>query len=57
MISMDNKGQSSLEYLLLIAGVVLVAAIVVITMINTINTPQHAQQIYHGKYNELTHTI
>lgn len=54
---MDNKGQSSLEYLLLIAGVVLVAAIVVITMINTINTPQHAQQIYHGKYNELTHTI
>ena len=51
---MNNKAQSSLEYLLLIAGVVLVAAIVVITMINTIGTPQDATELYQNKYQELT---
>ncbi len=52
---MDSKAQSALEYLLLIAGVVLVAAIVIITMINTINTPTQSSEVYHSKYNELIH--
>ncbi|PJA16244.1 MAG: hypothetical protein COX63_03465 [Candidatus Diapherotrites archaeon CG_4_10_14_0_2_um_filter_31_5] len=52
---MNNKAQSSLEYLLLIAGVVLVATIVVITMINTISTPQDATEFYQHKYEKLEH--
>jgi len=50
---MENKAQSSLEYLLLIAGVVLVAAIVIITMVNITSTPANAQNRYHNAYANL----
>jgi len=52
---MDSKAQSSLEYLLLIAGVVLVAAIVIMLMVTAVNPPTHAKQVFHEKYNILSH--
>ena len=52
---MDSKAQSSLEYLLLIAGVVLVAAIVIMMMLSSVNTQQDSQHFYQNKYGELKH--
>ncbi len=57
MILMDCKAQGALEYLLLIAGVVLVAAIVIIILTGTVATPEHAQNKYHTEYNSLSHVV
>ncbi len=38
---MDNKAQGALEYLLLIAGAVLVAAVVIVTLSNILTPVQH----------------
>ena len=52
---MDKKAQAALEYLLLIAGAVLVAVIVIIVLIGAITKPDDANKVYKEKFNELFH--
>jgi uncharacterized protein (UPF0333 family) len=54
---MDNKAQPSLEYLLLIAGAVLVAAIVIMTLSSSLVKPENAKATYHNKYNALSNKV
>ncbi len=54
---MDNKAQGALEYLLLIGGAVLIAAIVIVILTTFADTSgTGAKNTYHTKYNALEHT-
>jgi uncharacterized protein (UPF0333 family) len=55
---MDNKAQGALEYLLLIGGAVLIAAIVIVILTSLAGDQgaQHSKGVYHDKYNDLTHS-
>jgi len=55
---MDNKAQGALEYLLLIGGAVLIAAIVIVilTQLAGPGQAQNALHRYNEEYNELYHT-
>jgi len=55
---MDNKAQGALEYLLLIGGAVLIAAVVIVILTGLAgNNPTHAQNLYHTRYNDLVHAV
>ncbi len=48
---MDEKAQGALEYLLLIGGAVLVAAIVIVLLSGLTGTPLHASEQANAKLN------
>jgi len=51
---MDNKAQGALEYLLLIGGAVLIAAVVIVILTGFAgNNPEHAQGVYDNAYAHL----
>ncbi len=55
---MDNKAQGALEYLLLIGGAVLIAAVVIVILTGLAgNNPEHATNRYHTEYNRLAHAV
>ena len=49
---MDEKAQGALEYLLLIGGAVLVAAIVIVLLSGLTQAPQHATEAGNAQINE-----
>ena len=53
---MEEKAQAALEYLLIIAGAVLVAAIVVSFMADILPNLFHQAESEFNQFNQLTHT-
>ena len=56
---MDNKAQGALEYLLLIGGAVLIAAVVIVILTSLTGTEgtNNAINLYNEKQNILLHSI
>lgn len=56
---MDNKGQGALEYLLLIAGAVLIAAVVIMIVLGMVGTGNDIANERVNAFNEVlaTHAV
>ncbi|MBU2100705.1 class III signal peptide-containing protein [Candidatus Micrarchaeota archaeon] len=54
---MNQKAQASLEYVLLIAGAVLAAAIVIIIMLGSITGTNQDINVYNNQFNILSHSV
>ena len=53
---MDNKAQGALEYLLLIGGAVLIAAVVIVILTGLAGeNPGEAKDLYDHKFADLKH--
>ncbi|MEW6294772.1 MAG: class III signal peptide-containing protein [Candidatus Diapherotrites archaeon] len=56
---MESKAQGALEYLLLIGGAVLIAAIVIVILTGAVNpgAANNASGVYHTRWNALYNTL